>query len=377
MSDEEELAAALAMSLAPLHVESSPKRVRLTPPPPADVDDELVLAAPGEQRRLRLPGSIVRQVYRPELVVTHGSSLQLFARGTAFLNREFTDVDPGADADKWRAKGCSIYYLSVQETAPGGKETMAACLRIILDGDFGHAAEAREAATGGNPFVELLRPGGQVGGATGVAPIATPRRVVIDYVSTAKHAQGRGLATRLTELAKRLASKFRANSFVLALEDSCPYWMANSYILENPLAATNRRINIFPDTHLLRLESNTPEALDPLGPVVYDEEESDGDGDGDVTQRGEQGGARARAGDGSPGLSEDEQVARAILESQGLGAADADMQASRAHAAQGDVELQRAILASGGAGHPGGGGGRGGASDSDADLQAAIAASLQ
>jgi len=43
-----------------------------------------------------------------------------------------------------------------------------------------------------------------------------------------------------------------ANVYVLALERSCPYFMNLGFIL-NGVTNINARLNIFPDTHLLRM----------------------------------------------------------------------------------------------------------------------------
>jgi hypothetical protein len=52
-----------------------------------------------------------------------------------------------------------------------------------------------------------------------------------------------------------------ANLYVLALEDSCPFFLDRGFILET-LPGVQRRLNGFTDTHLLRLAANRmPEPL--------------------------------------------------------------------------------------------------------------------
>lgn len=78
-----------------------------------------------------------------------------------------------------------------------------------------------------------------------------------------------------------------ANLYVLALEDSCPYWMEKGFILEQ-VGATNQRLNIFPDTHLLKLPSNRPEPLDlPPSPDYVPPGEADSEEDGSIDDEDE------------------------------------------------------------------------------------------
>ena len=45
--------------------------------------------------------------------------------------------------------------------------------------------------------------------------------------------QGKGYASFLLELVKRIAARYHANCYVLALEDSCVYWMSKGFELES------------------------------------------------------------------------------------------------------------------------------------------------
>lgn len=105
-----------------------------------------------------------------------------------------------------------------------GQDAIVACLRVVLDG----------------------------------IPDPTPPhrpRMIIDYVTTAKHRRGTGIAGLLTTKARADAQACGANLYVLALESSCVYWMGHDFVLAEE-KNINARLNIFPDTHLLRLASD-------------------------------------------------------------------------------------------------------------------------
>ena len=161
------------------------------------------------------------------LSLRHGTSLKLMADSSTFLNasEEFAEVDPSADWEKWSSRGqaasFSLYYIAVMDGS-----SMVACLRAVLDGF----------------------PSPQ--------PPHRPR-LVIDYVTTRPEHRGRGIATLLTRFVAAAASSCNANLYVLALEESCVYWMSLGFILAEG-QNLNARLNIFPDTHLLT-RSGDPE----------------------------------------------------------------------------------------------------------------------
>ena len=235
-TDAEQLAQALAMSLeaenGPTTTTHEPKRLRTDDLPGEGssgstlMDTRLTLAEPGGVRFLRLRPVLVEHRQLGELVVEHGSSLSLIARGTEVLNSEFTAMDPEADWAKWSGLGSQIYFFCVTEA---GSRSPACVLRCILDGDFS----------------AQISPGS--------------RRVVIDYLLSAERARGRGYAGRLLGLAHELAALTHANMHVLAIEDSCPYWMSKGFVLEE--GRIGKRLNTFSDTHLLRLPSNVPDTF--------------------------------------------------------------------------------------------------------------------
>ena len=105
-----------------------------------------------------------------------------------------------------------------------GQDAIVACLRAVLDG----------------------------------IPDPTPPhrpRIIIDYVTTEKHRRGTGIAGLLTMKVRADAQACGANLYVLALESSCVYWMGHDFVLAEE-KNINARLNIFPDTHLLRLASD-------------------------------------------------------------------------------------------------------------------------
>jgi GNAT superfamily N-acetyltransferase len=205
-----------------------------------------------------------------QLILRHGSSLALMADVSEFLNRsqEFSDVDPSADWEKWAARrpGFSLSYYCLVDPARDGQDAIVACLRAVLDG------------------------------VPSPAPPHRPR-MIIDYVTTAPSARGKGLAGLLTTFVRNAAASCGANLYVLALESSCVYWMGHGFVLAEE-KNINARLNIFPDTHLLRLADDPQDvgSEDDLelsaAPHGGEEDEAEEDGDSeeeDVGGEGEDG----------------------------------------------------------------------------------------
>ena len=187
------------------------------------------------------------------LILRHGSSLQLMAQVTAVLrdSEEFGDIDPSADWEKWHARRpeFSLYYAALIDPARDGEEAILCVLRAVLDG-----------------FPEPRPPHRQ--------------RMVIDYVVTRVEARSQGLAGVIVRFVLESSRLFGANTFVLALEESCPFWMEKGFLLDDgkPL---NARLNIFNDTHLLRLQTDSADigAEEDLELAV--EEEGEGEEEGE------------------------------------------------------------------------------------------------
>jgi len=159
----------------------------------------------------------------PLSTLTHGTSMSLISQVCTFLsNTSFANVNPEEDWKKWADRdSMECYYFLLSETATAVPQT---CLRAIVD-------------------------------RTSPRSSSTPR-IVIDYTYTSPAFRGLGLAKSLCAYVINLASLCGANTYVLALEDSCPWWLdVYGFVLEsNP--NLNARFNVFPDTHLLRLGSD-------------------------------------------------------------------------------------------------------------------------
>jgi len=203
------------------------------------------------------------------LVLRHGTSLALMSLVSEWLNSspEFQDVDPSADWDKWSARrpGLSLYYAALLDPRLDGAASVRAVLRAVLDG----------------------------------VPTPTPPhnpRLIIDYVCTAPESRGLGLASCLVEFATRKArlSSPPANCYVLALEESCVYWMGCGYVLEEG-EALNARLNVFNDTHLLRRQGDALDAGDPADLALAQEEEGEEEGE-EQEAGGEEGGESRGSG---------------------------------------------------------------------------------
>lgn len=174
-------------------------------------------------------------------VLEHGSSLELMAKATSCFNDEFNS-DASGDWEKWTKRYggdvLTLYYAVLMN----GSGAVEAALRAVVD-------------NGGTPH--------------------NIKRIVIDYVRTNEIYRGQGSASMLTSFVLELAAAHGANLFVLATEESSPFWMEKRFVLEdNP--AMNRRFNVFSDTHLLRLVDNSID----LGEVVDDASSSEDEGSG-------------------------------------------------------------------------------------------------
>ncbi len=221
----------------------------------------MMLAPPGETRRVCLAACVRNHRQMSSLNVEHGSSLSLISKATTLLNLEFNDMDPEADWAKWEALGATIYFFAVPDE--GNPEGPPACvLRTVLDGDFSSSSAHR-------------RPRNH-----DAAAASCSRRVIVDYLMTSVAARGRGYAGRLLECARELAYSSAANLLVLAIEESCPFWMTNGFVLDD--GPINERINCFPDTHLLKLPTNCPDDFPtPLESSSEDEDENEEPDDDD------------------------------------------------------------------------------------------------
>ena len=184
----------------------------------------------------------------PALVLRHGSSLSLIATVCSFLADpdrpdNFSYVDPNGDQGKWRRRGMDLYYCAVTDPATGAVLCAARC------------------ATQG-----LMVRGDGPKNAT-MTTTKKRRRILIDYLYTIESARDMGIARQVVLLVLRMAREAGAYCYVLSLEDSAVYWMEKwgFYLCED--GGLNAKLNVFPDTHLLRLGS------DPKDEVLPEESE--------------------------------------------------------------------------------------------------------
>lgn len=203
-------------------------------PPPGEEATIEILKGPSIPTRLQL---------------RHGSSLSLMSKCCEFMANSddddgFAYIDPTADHGKWARKGMSLYYAAVFSAETG---SVLCALRAATRGlgDSSHSDNSDCSVINGGPA-------------------AKPRkRLLIDYVYTDVPSRGRGIAHILVNFVLETASKFGANAYVLSLEDSAVYWMERHGFLLCEDSALNERLNVFPDTHLLRRGSDPADCEEP------------------------------------------------------------------------------------------------------------------
>lgn len=202
------------------------------------------------------------------LSLRYGTSLRLMASCSAFLNasEEFAEIDPNADWEKWQLRvpnAFSLFYAAILDPMkPEGGAGVLCVLRAVLDG-WPSPAPPHNA------------------------------RLIIDYTTTHPEHRGKGFASKLVEHVRQACASIAANCYVLALEDSCVYWMEKGFVLEaNP--NLNARLNMFPDTHLLRLASDPSDEVSPDDLALAEEEEEEGE------EEAGEAAAAAQAGGASP-----------------------------------------------------------------------------
>ena len=165
------------------------------------------------------------------VLLRHGSSLALMALVSTALNEsdEFGEVDPEDDWKKWTEgrPELKLYYGALIDPSRDGADAVACILRAVLDPSTSGRASGRN-------------------------------RIIIDYVTTRKAFRGKGLASAAVSFVEQAAAATGSNCYVLALEESCTYWMGQGFILE-PSKRLTARLNVFPDTHLLRRAADPPD----------------------------------------------------------------------------------------------------------------------
>jgi hypothetical protein len=238
------------------------------------------------------PGEVTSE-FLPEkqLFLRHGSSLALINDVSRLLNesKDFTTKDPTEDWMSWkiRSDSFSLYFAALFDM--DGQPV--AVLRAVLDG----------------------------------LPVPIPphnKRLLIDYTYVIPTMRNKGLATILCEFVVNMCTMVGANSYVLALEDSCVYWMSKGFLLEEN-KFLQARLNIFPDTHLLRQLGDPLDVgneADMAMQVIHD---TASDNDSTGSNAGSQSSQQAEEEEatssvvitGGAGDDEEEDIARAIAAS--------------------------------------------------------------
>ena len=180
----------------------------------------------------------------------HGSSLMLQMKVGEFLNSSevFSNVDVSSDWEQWsrRSPDFSLYYAAIFDQST---DSVVGALRAVTDGH----------------------------------PIPSPphkRRLIIDYVAVLPGYQNRGLSSSLVRFVMNVSIMSSANVYVLALEESCVYWMSKGFLLcQN--SNLNARLNVFPDTHLLGYVENDEDEGDVTDLSMQEEFDDDEEGEED------------------------------------------------------------------------------------------------
>ena len=179
------------------------------------------------------------------LILRHGSSLRLIATVCSFLadpahSDNFSYIDPNGDQGKWKRKGMDLYYCAVMDPTTENILCAARCAtQGLMSGDDDEDGEAT--ANAGKKR----------------------RRLLIDYLYTVESARDKGIARRVISFILQRAQEAGAYSYVLSLEQSAVYWMEKwgFYLCEDP--KLTRKLNVFPDTHLLRLGTDPKDEILP------------------------------------------------------------------------------------------------------------------
>ena len=287
------------------------KRARLDENSASSASSGVVFPALGEDESLWLA--------ERQLTLRHGTSLRVMSQAAHFLNdsKEFNEVDVEEDWTKWTTRvpdAFTLYYATLFDPLVPGTAGVHCVLRAVLDGWPSPRPPHRH-------------------------------RLVIDYVATAPAHRGKGCAGALVEHVSRAATALAANVYVLALEDSCVYWMAHGFVLEEN-ARLQARLNIFPDTHLLRRQGDAEDPGDEADLAL-----AAADDEGEEGEEGEHG------ADGGGG---DEDAAAAAEEEEEDWALQAAIRASLGDAAGAEEDEAAA----------------GGGEEEDEEMQAALALSM-
>ena len=147
-------------------------------------------------------------------MLRHGASLLLMTECSDLINQhgKFRRLDPSKDWKKSERKGQTLHYIALQT-------------------DFGLVCSCR-------CFFDA-------------------ENFVIEYITTHSDCRGHRYATTVVDFVKQLADAHALTLYVIAIEESCSYWMEQGFYLCRDEALA-KQYNCYDDTHLLRL---TPSCL--------------------------------------------------------------------------------------------------------------------
>ena len=201
------------------------------------------------------------------LILRHGSSLRLIATVCSFLadpghSDNFSYIDPNGDQGKWKRKGMDLYYCAVMDPTTNNVLCAARCATqgLLLSSDD---------QDGEGGAVINVSANTRNAGKAAVNAGKKRRRLLIDYLYTIESARDKGIARQVISFILQRAQEAGAYSYVLSLEESAVYWMEKwgFYLCEDP--KLNRRLNVFPDTHLLRLGTDPRDEILPEEAANY------------------------------------------------------------------------------------------------------------
>jgi GNAT superfamily N-acetyltransferase len=163
-----------------------------------------------------ITGSHTIEMLTNGLTLEHGNSLELMLNACECINDEF-ESEPESDWEAWANKGSFVLYYAVIRNE---LNQVCCAMRTVLD------------------YVDNKL-----------------KRILIDYVRCEEECRGKGLASVLIQFIQELSQAYGANVFVVATNDSVPFWTTQGYVLDESLAL-NHRFNVFTDTTLMKSSAN-------------------------------------------------------------------------------------------------------------------------
>lgn len=143
-------------------------------------------------------------------IIQHGYSKELIKSVTNCIkiSDELAHIKPRKDKRNWNDSHMTLHYVCLSADT----ESNVSSMRLVYDDSY----------------------------------------CVIDYLYTVPYARNMGIGRTMIAFATRFAmTDFPRILLCLATEDSCLYWMSNSFVLKS--IEDEERLNPYDDTHLLTL----------------------------------------------------------------------------------------------------------------------------